>query len=100
MKGDWIVVWSGVLGFTNATTLILAFALPSVLSPPDEVHRISAGMFTISYSIAMSLAVLGGWLWDTTRVPAAGFAPIVLCGLVIVALSSTVRRSGSRPGAA
>ncbi len=100
MRGDWIVVWSGVLGFTNATTLILAFALPSMLSAPDEVHRISAGMFTISYGIAMSLSVLGGWLWDATRLPAAGFAPIVLCGLVIVALSSTVRRSGSRPGPA
>jgi MFS transporter, CP family, cyanate transporter len=91
MNGDWIVFWAGVLGFTNAVTLVLALALPSVLSAPGDVHRTSAGMFTISYSCAMMLAVAGGWLWDTTHRPAAGFAPIVLCALVIVALASTVK---------
>ena len=50
MTGGWIVVWSGLLGFVTAVTLILALALPSVLSAPDDVHRTSAGMFTISYS--------------------------------------------------
>ena len=48
--GGWIVFWAGLLGFTGAVTLILALALPSVLSAPDDVHRTSAGMFTISYS--------------------------------------------------
>jgi CP family cyanate transporter-like MFS transporter len=92
MHGDWIVFWSGVLGFTGAVTLILVLALPSVLSAPDDVHRISAGMFTISYSCAMALSVFVGWLWDLTRLPIAGFAPIALCGLVIAALASGVRR--------
>jgi CP family cyanate transporter-like MFS transporter len=63
-----------------------------VLSAPDDVHRISAGMFTISYSCAMALSVFVGWLWDLTRLPIAGFAPIALCGLVIAALASGVRR--------
>jgi MFS transporter, CP family, cyanate transporter len=94
MHGDWIVFWAGVLGFANAVTLILALALPSVLGAADDVHRTSAGMFTISYSCAMAMAVLGGWLWDTTRVPAAGFAPIVLCALIIIALAPTVARAG------
>ena len=48
--GVGIVVFAGVLGFTNALTLTLALALPSMLSAPDDVHRTSAGMFTISYS--------------------------------------------------
>ena len=43
MPGLWIVFWAGVLGFANAITLILALALPSVLSAPDDVHRTSAG---------------------------------------------------------
>jgi len=89
--GGWIVVWSGLLGFVTAVTLILALSLPSVLSAPDDVHRTSAGMFTISYSLAMALSVIGGWLWDVTRSPLAGFAPVALCGLLIVALASTVR---------
>ncbi len=49
MPGAWVVFWAGTLGFVTAVTLILALALPSVLSAPDDVHRTSAGMFTISY---------------------------------------------------
>lgn len=88
-----IVIWAGLLGFIGAVTMVLALALPSVLSAPDDVHRTSAGMFTISYSCAMALAVLGGWLWDFTRVSIAGFVPIALCGLVIAALAPTVKRA-------
>ena len=32
-----------------------------------------------------------------TRVPIAGFAPVALCALVIVALSATVEHAGSQP---
>lgn len=92
-SGIWIVVWAGLLGFIGAVTMVLALALPSVLSAPDDVHRTSAGMFTVSYSCAMALSVLGGWLWDVTHQPIAGFAPIALCGLVIAALAPTVRRA-------
>jgi len=91
MSGYWIVFWCGVFGFVTAVTLVLVLALPSVLGAPDDVHRTSAGMFTISYSVAMTLSVLGGWLWDLTRLPVAGLAPAVLCGLVVMLLASTVR---------
>ncbi|MGB7179711.1 MAG: MFS transporter [Xanthobacteraceae bacterium] len=100
MTGYWIVVWSGVLGFITAVTLILTLALPSVLGAPDDVHRTSAGMFTISYSVAMVLSVVGGWLWDLTGLPVAGLAPAAVCGLVIVGLAGTVRRSSSSFSAA
>jgi CP family cyanate transporter-like MFS transporter len=95
MPGGFIVLWSGVLGFTNAVTLIMALALPSVLSAADDVHRTSAGMFTVSYSLAMVLSVAGGWLWDATRMPIAGFAPVAFCALLIMALAPTVRHAGS-----
>jgi MFS transporter, CP family, cyanate transporter len=95
-KGYWIVFWSGVLGFTGAVTLIMALALPSILSAADDVHRATAGMFTISYSCAMVLSVFVGWLWDVTHLPVAAFTPIALCGLVIVALSSTVKQADRR----
>jgi MFS transporter, CP family, cyanate transporter len=92
MSGEWIVFWSGVLGFAGAATLIMALALPSALSAPDDVHRTSAGMFTISYSLAMVMSVVGGWLWDFTHVPLAGFAPIAVCALLIIVLAPTVRQ--------
>ena len=93
-RGDWIVFWAAVLGFTGAITLIMALALPSILSAADDVHRTTAGMFTISYSCAMALSVIVGWLWDVTHRPIIGFAPIALCGLFIAALASTVRHVG------
>jgi MFS transporter, CP family, cyanate transporter len=98
MQGAWIVFWAGSLGFVTAVTLILALALPSVLGAPDDVHRTSAGMFTISYSVAMVLSVVGGWLWDFTRSPVAGLAPVALCGLVIFVLASTVRQADHSAG--
>jgi CP family cyanate transporter-like MFS transporter len=91
--GVGIVVFAGLLGFTDALTLILALALPSMLSAPDDVHRTSAGMFTISYSCAMLLSIVGGWLWDLTAMPVASFAPVALCAIVIVALASTVKNA-------
>jgi CP family cyanate transporter-like MFS transporter len=93
-SGGWIVIFAGVLGFANAVTLVLALALPSVLSAPDDVHRTSAGMFTISYSVAMVLSIVGGWLWDLTHLPIAGLLPVALCGVVVMALSSTVSTAG------
>jgi CP family cyanate transporter-like MFS transporter len=97
MHGPWIVFWVAVLGFTGAVTLILALALPSVLSAPDDVHRTSAGMFTISYSLAMALSVVGGWLWDFTHSPIAGFAPVAVCALLVIALASTVKHADYAP---
>ncbi len=91
--GVGIVVFAGLLGFTDALTLILALALPSMLSAPDDVHRTSAGMFTISYSCAMLLSIIGGWLWDLTAMPVASFAPVALCAIVIVVLASTVKNA-------
>jgi CP family cyanate transporter-like MFS transporter len=88
-----IVVFAGVLGFTNALTLTLALALPSLLSAPDDVHRTSAGMFTISYSCAMLLSIVGGWLWDVTHMPIASFAPVALCAIVIAASAPTVKNA-------
>jgi CP family cyanate transporter-like MFS transporter len=88
-SGAWIVFWSGVLGFVTTAILVLGLALPSILSAPDDVPRTSAGMFTISYTIAMVLSVLGGWLWDFTHSPIASFVPVALCAVVVMALAST-----------
>ena len=47
-SGPMVVASASVLGFSAAAILILVLALPPLLSPPDDVHRVTAAMFTIS----------------------------------------------------
>ena len=93
-SGGWsTVAWCGLLGFVNAITLVLAFALPPILADPADVARTSAGMFTISYGGAMLLSIAGGLLWDETGWPPAAFLPIACSALLVIGLASTVRPS-------
>jgi MFS transporter, CP family, cyanate transporter len=94
--GRWIVASSGLFGFALSSLLILILALPPLLSEPHDVHRISAGMFTISYSCAVVIPIFSGAVWDMTRVPVTVFLPIGLCALAIVVLASKLHLD--RPG--
>lgn len=97
-KGAWIVAAAALQGFSAAAILILGLALPPLLSPPDDVHRVSAAMFTISYSCAVIVPVISGFLWDSTGIGALAFAPIALCGVVLIILApaiTQVRPAGS-----
>ena len=60
LPGPGIVACAAVLGFFAAAILILMLALPPLLAPPDDVHRVSAAMFTISYSCAVITPVFSG----------------------------------------
>ena len=96
--GIWIVVAAAVQGFAGAAILILALALPPLLSPPDDVHRLTAAMFTISYSCAVIVPVISGILWDLTGIAATAFLPIGLAGILLVFLAPAinhVRAAGS-----
>ena len=93
-SGPWIVVATSVLGFAAAATLILALALPPLLSEPDDVHRTTAAMFTISYSCAVLVPIVSGLSWDLTGVPATAFVPIGLCALVLMWLAPAVTHAG------
>ena len=93
----WLIVTSAaVLGFAGAATLTLMLALPPLLSEPDDVHRLTAAMFTISYSCAVILPVVSGLAWDASGLPAAAFVPIALCGAVMLALAPTIPRPASQ----
>ena len=96
MADAWIVAWSGVLGFCNAFMLILALALPPLIAPPDDVHRLSAGMIAIGYLLAFLTPIAGGLLWDATGVPASAFAPIFAFGLATLALAARLDFGGIR----
>jgi MFS transporter, CP family, cyanate transporter len=89
-SGIWIVVAASVQGFTAAAVLVLILALPSLLSAPDDVHRVTAAMFTISYSCAVITPVLSGLAWDLTGIPSTAFVPIALCSVILMLLAPAI----------
>jgi len=64
--------------------------LPPLLSPPDDVHRVTAAMFTISYSCAVIIPVVSGLAWDLTGVASMAFLPIGLCGILPAILAPAI----------
>jgi CP family cyanate transporter-like MFS transporter len=89
--GPVIVASAGLVGMAASFAFILILALPPLLSRPDDVHRMSAGMFTISYSCALVTPIVSGLVWDLTGVGAAAFIPIGLWAFVLIALAPTIR---------
>jgi CP family cyanate transporter-like MFS transporter len=97
-SGPWIVAAASLQGFSNAAVLILALALPPLLSPPDDVHRVTAAMFTISYSCAVIVPIISGAAWDISGLASFAFLPIGLCGILLVILAPAINhvpRAGS-----
>ena len=93
LPGPGIVACAAVLGFFAAAILILMLAMPPLLAPPEDVHRVSAAMFTISYSCAVITPVFSGLLWDLTGVAWSAFVPLGVCAVVLMALAPTIQRS-------
>jgi MFS transporter, CP family, cyanate transporter len=96
MTGLWVVFWAGLLGFADAVAFVLILALPPLLSAPDDAHRTAAGMFTISYSCAVAIPIVGGLAWDASGIAWVSFVPIGVCALVIGVLPFAIdfRRHG------
>lgn len=97
-SGPWIVAAATLQGFAAAGILVLVLALPPLLSPPDDVHRVTAAMFTISYSCAVIVPVISGMAWDLSGIAAFAFLPIGICGIGLVILAPAINhvpRAGS-----
>ena len=88
----WIIINSAMVGFTTAITLIATLALPPVLAAPADVPRTAAGMFTVSYTIAIIVPTISGALWDATGVPWTAFVPLCVCAVVLTVLGAVVAR--------
>src|SRR6516162_8685547 len=87
----WTVACAGVLGFVGAVVFTLALALPPLLSAPADVARVSAAVFTISYSQALLVSVLSGAAWDVGGNPRFAFVPMAISALPLVFLPPFVR---------
>jgi MFS transporter, CP family, cyanate transporter len=90
LGGVWIVVGVAVWACAGAAVLVLVLALPPLIVPAEDVHRLTAGMFTISYSCAVIVPIISGALWDATGWTLAPFVPILICAIVMVGLAPTV----------
>jgi MFS transporter, CP family, cyanate transporter len=86
-----VVACAAVLGFCASAILILMLAMPALLAPPGEVHRVAGAMFTISYSIAVVTPICSGLAWDLTGVPAMAFLSIGACALMLIIVAPTIR---------
>jgi CP family cyanate transporter-like MFS transporter len=91
---SWTILWAAWLGFFNCTSLVFALAFPALLAAPADIPRLSAGMFTVSYSCAMAIAVASGAAWDLSGDARFAFLPIGASMLGIIFLAPTVRRTG------
>ena len=92
LDGIWVVLAASVTGFSLAVTFVVTFALPPVLAPQDDVHRMAGGMFAISYAIAVVIPVLCGAIWDLTGVPWTVFLPVGVCALTLTTLGIVLTR--------
>jgi CP family cyanate transporter-like MFS transporter len=90
-SGVTIVWWAALVGCANAVTLVLMLALPALVVPQEDVPRMSAAMFTISYPCAVVLPILGGFAWDETGIAALAFAPAALGALAVLMLGPGIR---------
>jgi CP family cyanate transporter-like MFS transporter len=79
------VAAAGLIGFCCGIQLVVALALPPLLAGPEDVHRLSAAMFTTGYLVSFAMPPLGGAIWDATGVPATAFAASALSSALALA---------------
>lgn len=86
----WTVAGAALLGFAAAAVLALGLALPPLLAAPDDVPRMSAGIFTISYGMSMAFSVIAGICWDYAGAASFAFLPIAIAALPLIFVSPLV----------
>lgn len=85
-----IVSAAALVGFSCAIGLTLVLTLPALMVAPDDVPRMSAGVFTIGYGIAMLVSIIGGVVWDITGNAAFAFVPIGIALLPMIAIPLSI----------
>lgn len=85
------VASAAVLGFAAGGAFALGLTLPPLLSAPHEVARVSAAMFTISYTSALVVSVLSGAAVDLAAAARFAFLPVALAALPLIVLVPTLR---------
>lgn len=89
--GSLVVLFAFLLGFSAALGFIVVLTLPPRLAAAGDVHRMSAGIFTIQYASAFIIPLIAGALWDATGVSQLAFVPGMVCAGVMGWLALRLR---------
>ena len=87
----WTVAFAGLAGFAAGAAFVLGLTLPPLLSAPEDVARMSAAVFTVSYSVGVVCTVLGGMAWDLGGTAAFAFLPVAAAALPMLLLAPAIR---------
>jgi CP family cyanate transporter-like MFS transporter len=91
-----MIASAAVIGFCSAFVLILTLALPPLLAAPEDVHRLSAGMLAIGYTLTFVVPFVGGAIWDITGWPATAFLPGAIGATMVLVLGAMLRPADQR----
>ncbi|MBX6427071.1 MAG: MFS transporter [Variibacter sp.] len=86
----WTVACAGLLGFVLAAALTLGLTLPAVLCAPEDMARMTAGVFTVSYLLSVATSVVGGAAWDVTDRAGAAFVVLAAAALPLIVVPPTM----------
>lgn len=86
-----VILGVSIFGFTSAIGLSMIIALAPMLTDQRNVHRLSAGAFTVGYLGSFVGTLFGGVLWDATHVPAMAFIPVGVGAALVALLGGTLR---------
>ncbi|MCH8497742.1 MAG: MFS transporter [Marinobacter sp.] len=94
----WLAIGFAIMmSFTSALQLILLVALPPLLAPSEDTGRLSAGNFTIGYTLSFIVPLLGGLVADWTGYTVHALWVILLYGLITLPVAWTLSLTADPP---
>lgn len=98
VPGMWVLLCCGLIGFCCAFTLTLGLSVPPMVAAADDVPRLAAAIFAISYLCAFVVPIMGGIGWDLTGMAMVAFVPAGVCGGLIIVLSMALDFGSAESG--
>ncbi|MBS3805113.1 MAG: MFS transporter [Oleiphilaceae bacterium] len=94
LTNGWVsIAFAVAMSFTAGIQLILLVALPPLLAVTGDAGRLSAGNFTIGYTLSFLVPMLGGWFADMSGDTRFALATILTYGLLVLPVAWTLKLS-------
>jgi CP family cyanate transporter-like MFS transporter len=88
----WVsIAFAVAMSFTAGIQLILLVALPPLIAATGDAGRLSAGNFTIGYTLSFLVPMLGGWFADISGDTRFALACILFYGLLVLPIAWTLK---------
>lgn len=90
---NWLALTAvAFVGAATSFTMVMVLALLPMVAGQREVHRMTAGVLTISYCGTFVGNFVSGALWDASHTPIVAFAPMLFGALALTFAGLGVRR--------